>query len=342
MRLVAILLFCLLSQVGYSHPSWGIAVNNNGEVFFVDILHNNGTLWKVNPEGKLFEVIKNFHAHDLYIQPNSTLWLAENLWIEGEIEGEGRHSLITLSQEEKIDTVLVTLDRDIFNGTSFAIGPDKAIYFLNEGRVYRYNNGKPKVYIDHKFKNAKNMLMDSDGTLWITDSNVENGTLYQFKPSSGLKIFTNNIMPKDPSYPLFKEKRLQFLIGIAKDEEGNIYISENAGCRIIKINGLGEKSVFYQSPTLWSPMNVAFHQGDAFIMEAGFNKVNKGPRIIKKSETGAIQRLVNIDTVPEKKVERINTDQGFHIPNWVYFALSFLVFGLIIILSVRKQHSMEQ
>ena len=329
-------LFCSLTSQG--HPSWGLAVNTKGEIYFVDVMHNDGTLWKINTEGELIAILTNFHAHDLHMDDENNLWLAENLWIEGEIEGEGRHTLIKIEPNQKIDTLIVTEDIDVFNGTNIAIGPNQEIFFIQNNQLYEYSNGKARLAARHKFENVKNILMDNDGILWIADSKFKNGSLYRFGRRGQLTLFTTDIMPADPRYPLFKEPHLQFMIGIAKDGQDNIYISENAGCRIIKINSLGEHSVFYQSSIFWSPMNVAFHKGEAYILEAGFNKRNTGPRLIKKDSDGAISRIANVDTAEVSTVGEVEDKDGLAIPTWVYFGLGLLIFGLAIILSVRKEY----
>lgn len=281
-------------------------------------------------------MLENFHAHDLCLDVNSNLWLAENLWIQGKIEGEGQHSLIKISPTFEVDTLIVTRDKDRFNGSALAIGPNEEIYFINKKQVYKYSEKGTDLFIKHRFSQPKTLMVDTEGIMWITDSGVNDGTLYQYSEKKGLVKFADNIMPSEPQSPLFNEKHLQFLIGIAKDGEGNIYISENAGCRIIKIKPSGEKSIFYESTLFWSPMNVAFYKGDAYIMETGYNKGNKGPRIIKKSKSGAISRLVNIETAPSDHIQE--DEESFSIPGWVYFGLGLLTFALVIIYSVKRQH----
>lgn len=336
------LTFILLSfhSIGISHPSWGIVVNNQGEVFFTDILHNNGTLWKISKEGELYKIIEGFHAHDLCLDKNVNLWLAENRWIEGQTED--RHYLIKIRPGSKTDTLIATNDKEAFNGSTIAIGPDQSIYFINKKKVYRYAENGAQLYIDHRFSQPKTLMVDANGVMWITDSGINNGTLYRYTPTQGLKPFAIELMPEDPLSPLFDKKNLQYLIGIAKDGQGNVYVSENAGCRIIKINPKGEKSIFYESTSLWSPMNVAFYKGDAYIMEVGYNKGNKGPRIIKKSKSGAITRLVNIETAPSDHIQSQEDEESFSIPGWVYFGLGLITFALVIIISVKRQYSQER
>ncbi len=341
MRFLFICICLLLSTLVDGHPSWGLVVNEKGEIHFVDVLHNNGTLWKINSQGELIELFSDFHAHDLHLDSDGNLWIAENLWIEGEIEGEGRHTLLKISRNLHVDTLIVTDDIDLFNGTNIAIGPNNEIFFTNDNQVFEYSNGKSRLAIKHKFKSVKNMLMDDQGVLWIADSKFKNGSLYKFDRLGQFSLLATDIMPAKPRYPLFKEPHLQFMIGIAKDGEDNIYISENAGCRIIKINALGEKSVFYQSSTLWSPMNVAFYKGDAYIMEAGFNKGNKGPRILKRDKNGAVSRIANVDTTKSSTVKEVEENKGMEVPTWVYFGLGLLIFALAIILSVRKEYKSQ-
>lgn len=340
MRALFICIGLLLSTVGDGHPSWGLVVNDKGEIYFVDVLHNNGTLWKIQNESELIAILSDFHAHDMQMDADGNLWIAENLWVQGEIEGDGRHTLLKVHSDLTIDTLIVTEDIDLFHGTNISIWNDR-IFFTNNKQLYEYRDGKSQLALKHKFKNVKNMLMDDEGVLWIADSKFKNGSLYKLDQKGKLTLYASDIMPEDPQYPLFKESHLQFMTGIAKDGEGNIYVSENAGCRIIKINRIGEKSIFHQSPSLWSPMNVAFYKGDAYIMEVGFNKGHKGPRILKKDKNGAISRIANVDTAEVSTVTEMEEDEGINIPTWVYFGLGLLIFALVIILSVRKEYKSQ-
>lgn len=336
--LVTFLFLCTASTFNFAHPSWGIAVTDEGEIYFADVLHNSGTLWKINTEGQLVKVLTDFHAHDLHLDKKGNIWLAENLWIEGKIEGEGKHTLIKINQDESLDTLITTFDRDLFSGTNFAIGSNGTIYFENNNYIYRYNAEQPELLIDHEFGRVKCIWMDTDDNLWIGDNLTNNGTLYKYTPKGQLITYSTELLPHPPEQPLFKEKHLQFITGISKDENNNVYVSENAGCRIIKVAPDGKKSTFYQAPVFWTPLNVAFYKDKAYILEIGYNKKHKGPRIIEKDESGAIQQVVNVENAPKETIRNAEEDNSFTIPIWAFFALGLLIFSLVIIFSVKRQY----
>ncbi|MEL7534510.1 MAG: hypothetical protein AAFN10_24600, partial [Bacteroidota bacterium] len=94
MKKLLIKLVFLLPVIGLAHPSWGIVAAPNGDLYFVDVLHHDGSLWKLSPNGDCSLVLRDFHAHDLQIDAQGNLWLAQMIWREGEIEGEGQHMLL--------------------------------------------------------------------------------------------------------------------------------------------------------------------------------------------------------------------------------------------------------
>jgi len=341
MRIFLTCCLCLAAHLSIAYPSWGLAINEDGNIYFLDINHENGTLWKVDPEGKLYEVFSDYYAHDIEIDDKGNLYIAENLWVDGVLDGESINNLIKISSKEKIDTLISTNDSDKFNGSDIAIGPNQEVYFVNNNRVYKYGRDKSKLILNHQFKDVKSITADKSGILWIADNGINNGTLYRLAPDGKLQKYIDQLMPEDASYPLSNDEENQFIAGITFDEEGSVYISENVGCRIIKIDLNKEKTIFYQSPALWSPMNVVFHRGEAYILEIGFNNSKyKGPRIVKKNNSGGTQRLINSQNIPEREI--INAENNsFLIPPWVYFGLGLLTFALVIILAVRKQLSGE-
>jgi len=72
MRNLLLTIGCLLilGTIAQAHPSWGIVVDAEGKISFVDVTHNgDGTLWKYDPETeKLTAMRKWFHAHNLTLR----------------------------------------------------------------------------------------------------------------------------------------------------------------------------------------------------------------------------------------------------------------------------------
>lgn len=58
-----------------AHPPWGIAVDDRGQVHFADIDHGNHT-WRIDA-GKLTSIVSGRHSHDLRLDRDGNLFVAE-------------------------------------------------------------------------------------------------------------------------------------------------------------------------------------------------------------------------------------------------------------------------
>ena len=79
-------------------------------MYFVDVLHHDGTLWCLHPDGSLEKILTHFHAHNLVIDPQGNLWVAQAQWIQGEIEGEGLHDGLDLQGDLSLERRSSTFD----------------------------------------------------------------------------------------------------------------------------------------------------------------------------------------------------------------------------------------
>jgi sugar lactone lactonase YvrE len=286
-----------------SHPSWGIAIDTKGTIYFADILHNGiGTIWKIDPAGQVSELLTDFHAHDLQMDAEGNLWVAEDRWIQGVIEGEGQQTLLKITPEGKKQTIIFTEDRDEFFGGSFALGPDSSVYFPLHKRIWKKAfNGNTSLLIDHQFERIVTLYTDEHFNLWITDKGHKQGTLYKWNKDIGLVEYVTALLPTDPDAPIFEEERFQLLYGITSDKEGFIYVTESADRSVRKINQDSRHSVFYTSEETWYPAGIAFHEGNAYIMEVGYERGHEGPRIISINPEGELEMLFDYEAYQKRR-----------------------------------------
>jgi streptogramin lyase len=325
----------------YSHPSWGIVVNEKGDVFFADVMHNGiGTLWKLDREGNVHKVLTDFHAHDLQFDSDGNLWIAENRWIQGVVEGEGENLLLRISPQGKIDTVIFTDDWDQFYGGTFALSPD-GVYFTLNGRIYHKKiNGSTTLFLDHTFERIVTLYSDAEYNLWITDKAYKNGTLFLYNNTEGLREYATGLLPVAPENPVFDEPRHQLLYGIAKDNEGYLYVAENSARNLIRIAPDGTKKIVYSSTPPWHPIGAAFFNKTTFIMEAGFDHTNIGPRILRMDPDGTITELFNHETYEGQSTTPGKVDKN-NRPKW-WFLMILLPIIAILTYTIRfrkKQHT---
>lgn len=298
-KLLIILLFFGIIFKAEAHPSWGIVVDENGCIYFADVMHNgDGTLWRIDPNSNELEaVLTNFHAHQIYLN-NNEIVAAIAKWRSGEIEGEGHNYLFKYEQNvKKLDTLLFTDDWDEFHGQVFAPSNDlKTVYFAFKKQIHvKSLNGKTATLLPRKFDRINTLTIDSNDNLWITDSQYKNGTLFKWSPKNDLTEIANSLMPQEPKNPIFEESRHQLFYGISFDKSGNPLVTENANRTIQSINKNGEVRTKYISELYWSPNGVYYKDGQYYIMETGYNKKHLGPRIIITDQNFTPKQILEID-----------------------------------------------
>lgn len=278
-----ILLFIIFQNYAIAHPAWGIVVDSKGNIFFSDLMHNgNGTIWKLDRNGKLTSILENFHSHNLIIDSDDTLWAAENKNIYKYGIEEWEQRLVRISPDGKIDTLLETKNLNQFNASTFSMDESKNIYFFNDNTFYKRTiDGEPEIISTKSFGQVIGSYFDSENNLWWTDSKNKNGVLYKTIAGNKVYEYARNLIALNPENPPYREVRFHLLYGITTDENGFVYVAESADRRILKIGNNKKYSVIYTSESPWFPVGIYWSKGDLIIKESGFNGTHTGPRIIK-------------------------------------------------------------
>ncbi|WP_223032204.1 hypothetical protein [Hanstruepera marina] len=283
-----------------SHPSWGIVVDENGCIYFADVMHNgDGTLWKLDPStNELEAVFTNFHAHHIYLHSPNEIIAGIAKWRSGEIEGEGHNYLFKYdTQLKKLDTLLFTDDWDEYHGQVFSMSKKlKNVYFAMNKQIHiKPLNGSAKPLFDRKFERICTLASDVSGNLYISDANYKQGTLFKWNKSQGLVELANNLIEQNPKHPIFKEKRFQLFYGIAFSKNNYPLITESASRTIKEISNNGSSLIRYTSQKNWTPNGVYYHKDRYYIMETGYDNQHLGPRIIITDSNFKVLKTLEIN-----------------------------------------------
>lgn len=280
--IIAVVVFTTITL--RAHPSWGIVVDNSGCIYFVDVLHDDGTLWKIDPTDRSVHVIfSGLHAHEIFIDEENNIYAGVAIWRSGEIEGEGHNYIFKYNtSSSQLDTLLFTDDWDEFHGQTFAAANNyQDYYFTINQRIFDKHLDRPvESLIDHEFERVNTLAVDKSDNLWITNSKRNNGTLYRWNRGEGLVEVAHRLLSPRPEDPIFEEPQVQIFYGISFDQDGNPLIADNVDRQLKKVSKDGTYQAVYESEKFWHPAGVAFGNGHYYIMEAGYNKRNIGPRII--------------------------------------------------------------
>ncbi|MDB6055928.1 MAG: hypothetical protein JWN25_3451 [Verrucomicrobiales bacterium] len=296
MRIHVLILLAAVIQSGLTtvkvlaHPSTGIVVDEQGDVFFSDL--DRGVL-KIDPRGKVTTVFPKEGGHWLALDASGSFSKVDfeksphwPRWFKRRTPEGARPALIS------------------DGGSPLVVAADGSLYYVcNDERmipggllIARLKPDGKETLLSPTFGRTSDELGGIKG-LAVGPS----GSLYASYPKAVLKFssdgkFTTLLNPvvvadceKQPAV-----EDAPFLRGLAVDEQGVVYVAAT-GCRcVIKIaqDGRVERVLKAESP--WSPTGVALKGGDIFVLEYRIIKEethNYLPRVRKVGHEGNVTTL---------------------------------------------------
>ena len=323
--LLIVLLFSLLASNVQAHPAWGIAVDKQGNVYFADIFHNGrGSLWKLHNDGTLELLLSDFHAHNVTLDVDGNPVSAH---------GEEHHTMVRLAGSEVLDTLYTTTDIHEFFGGNCTFTKNGDILFGINKQIWRIDDlGELSSVSDHVFEWNQAMYSDGDGNIYAPDIGRDNGAVIKIDPEGNASVIATELITTtngefDPHQDV--------LLGIAKDDEGWLYIAETAGKRIVKFSEAGKKETYYTSEGDWFPCGITFHQGAAYILESKMDNGYEGPQITRVTSNGISEVIFNYDSYLANKtlVKEENKEDDNETLNlfWISFGLVLIVLMALVI-----------
>jgi sugar lactone lactonase YvrE len=278
------------------HPSSGIVVDAQGQVFFQDA--TGRSIWKIDPQGRLTKYSDRIGGH----------WMA--------LDAEGSFSRARVPHFERITPdgerpALVVAD----GGSPIAVNRDGHLYYLcgfsrtepmNPGGplIGRVSpGGKPTVFTPD-LKETVEKLSGITGLAAGPD-----GWLYAACPSAVLRIGPDGAVSTlvrpvavadcDEDFPDGnRDFPLPALRGLAVDADGTVYAAATGCHRVLKITRDGKVEVVLKAERPWSPTGVAVHGGEVYVLE--YTNANGGqadgwtPRVRKLARDGEVTTLATI------------------------------------------------
>jgi sugar lactone lactonase YvrE len=284
-----------------AHPSSGIVVDQQGQVFFQDML--GVAIWKIDARGKLTKYRDNLSGH----------WMA--------LDAEGSFSRARIPYFRRITPdgekpALVVAD----GGSPIAVGQDGRLYYLCG--FSRTNPADPGGSLIGR--------MSPDGKLTVLTPGLKetveklggitglaagpDGFLYAACRSAVLKIAPDGtaralvrpveVADCDEDYPDGnRDLPLPALRGLAVDTDGMVYAAATGCHRVLKIARDGKVIVVLKAERPWSPTSVAVHGGNVYVLE--YTNANGGPadgwtpRVRKLARDGTVTTLATIPPRPK-------------------------------------------
>ena len=293
-RLIFVLAIALIPKL-QAHPSWGISLDKHRNIYFADIGHNGmGSVWKFTNKGELKLLLSDFHAHNVNLDKAGNLITAH---------GEGTHTMIRILSNGQLDTLHHATNYKAFNGGNCAYTPDGEIIFGISKYIWKIGpDGKKQKVSDHRFEWNQTIYADEEDYIYGPDIGRDNGALIKIAPDGKATVIATNLISK---LDRPKDKHNDVLLGITKGCDGQIYICELAGQRVVKIQENVSPITFYKSEGDWFPSAIDFFAGDAYILEFKHTSSGmEGPQLVKIDEAGNKAVLFNYQTYHDPKLKQ--------------------------------------
>jgi sugar lactone lactonase YvrE len=292
--ILVIALFALSARSTSAHPSSGIVVDQQGQVFFQDIVA--GVVWKIDALGQLAKYYDKLGGH----------WMA--------LDSAGSFSRGDLKLVKRITPVgakptLIVAD----GGAPIVVNDEGNLYY---GHALSGNGnvavGLTRISPDGEqtlfSRDLKQMLEKRDDGVFGLAAGP-NGSVYvstwdavlRVNKDSTVTVVAYPVVVKDCDEDRADHKRsnrLPYLRGLAVDARGTVYAAATSCHRLLKITADGKVETVLRAERPWSPTGVAVHGEDVFVLE--YTNANGGPdegwlpRVRRLGRDGKVTTLATV------------------------------------------------
>ena len=301
----ALVLF--ISSKAHAHPAWGLAVDNQGQVYFSDLT----TVWKVDTQGRVSVVRPKDqrHTHDLNVDEAGNVYGADNSYDPAtkrffsavwRLTPSGEFSYLLPPTEDLPEGTSIFRDRggNSYHVTSF---PEDQLLVLK-----RSPTGKLSVLIGDSNANRDyrqsvpyslgGIALASDDALYF----VHGANVSKIATDGALIPLARNVTVENDSDGR-KAGSPSPLFGIAVNSQGVAFVADYGNRRVLKITSDGQSTTFLRSEPPWFPIGVACLGRDVYILEHSVapNYAPLNTRVSKLSPDG---RATVLATVGETEV----------------------------------------
>ena len=280
-----------------AHPSSGIVVDGQGQVYFQDIAGD--VIWKIDAEGKLTKFYDKVGGHFLALD-------AEGSFARADLKGFKRVTAagvkpalivaeggapIAVNSDGNLYSALGSLEGSKAGGALTRISPD--------GKQQPF---APELKATLEKLGISGLATGPEGSLYLACNNAvlkvkADGTFTKVAEKVEVKDCDEDI-PDDPTV------RMPALRGLAVDAKGTVYVAATGCHRVVKITADGKIETVLKSERPWSPTGVAVSGEDVYVLEYNHANANadKGwrPRVRKLGRDGKVTTLA---TIPAKEPE---------------------------------------
>jgi sugar lactone lactonase YvrE len=275
----------------YAHPGSGIAVDAQGNIYFVD---TGRGVWKANPNGDL-TLISGTAYH----------WLAldeKGHFARNNLGSFDRGSFERVTPAGAVPTVVISSDYPI------VVGADGGLYYVPFKKtgprelVRRKYDGLRSVFVALPADTSREPMLwvngiaaAPDGSLYVAD----NDAVRRIEASGSISTMAVAIDGSECRDPLPDAPKLPYLRGLAVARSGVVYAAAN-GCRsVVSIPPKGAVRIILKAERPWSPTGVAILGEDLYVLEyihtPGDDRKAWIPRVRKVASDGRVTTVASIE-----------------------------------------------
>jgi hypothetical protein len=279
-----------------AHPSAGIVVDQDGNVYFCDNGGDGGPLWKIDAAGKLSR------AHD-----HGWHWLA--LDEKGGFQAKDlktwwdQRITMNFSRVPLAGGKRALLQAD---GAPFVIARDGNLYWGNLDLKKLTPAGEVTTFADqHKdsideLGGIKGFAAGPDGSLYASCPSA----ILRFGQDGRFEIVFHRIMVGDADWDWpagVPDEYKPYLRGLAVNSGGTVYAAATGARKVVRVTPQGNKvhvDVVMKAEKPWSPTGVAVYGDDVYVLE--YTNPNSEihdewmPRVRKLARDGKVTTLATI------------------------------------------------
>lgn len=348
--------FCLLF-VGEAraHVAWGIVLDGQGQVYFANVLHG-GTVWKIDAQGRLSRFVTGKHSHGLVIDDQGNLYgeqirydNAVNRWttILWKATPDGALTdFFNFAGETLVEDVLLfdaSGNRYFWRGNVNVKGESQIVKLAPDGKTSVLAGGD----WGHRDGLGQAAQFRKLGALaWGPDSGLASGqasglgrSLFMTEGGGGAvrRITMDGTVTTLGGVPLAgvmhgapDEATAASLMGLAVDEQGNVFVADHDHGCLRRIAPDGSISTLAASGWFWKPSGVAVQAGALYVLEHSLT-TSDALGIFSALEVGPYLRVRRI--AADGTATNLTTIWGNN--SWLFAALIFGV-GTLIGLALKR------
>ena len=268
----------LLAPVASAHPSWGVAVDPQGQVYFSDL----ETIWKIDARGTLsvfragvsgrhthelnVDEVGNVYGEDLSYVPATERYIAA-LW---KMTPSGAFSYVLAPTDDAPKGISIWRARDGSTYSSLRRDTAPGVLLL----IKRSPDGNTLTLFGDKDAAASvkqivpygvgGMAFGADGTLYFADG----ANVMKLTPGGAVSPLARDIQAEGTAADNRAAATSTRILGLTVDDRGDVLAADHDGRRVIRITPRGEVSTLARAEQPWTPTGVAMRGNDIFILEA--------------------------------------------------------------------------